>query len=159
MGCGTAEIPAGLCSAGGCTTGSGPRSPDVLARKRGKEWSEISPKGEVWEWESHSVQGSSCSPPLPWVPGFVGQPCSITLPLNEGEENILPKALLAPRGLKSPNPQSRGTQRSSEDTRAVLQAAVTLELQTFILGMGMRVSAETICNHGEACVFSANDCT
>lgn len=35
----------------------------------------------------------------------------------------------------------------------MLQAAVTLELQTFILGMGMRVSAETICNHGEACVF------
>lgn len=35
----------------------------------------------------------------------------------------------------------------------------TLELKTFILRMGERVSAETICNHREACIFAANDCT
>lgn len=35
----------------------------------------------------------------------------------------------------------------------------TLELQTFVIGMGGTVSDETICNHGEACIFPANDYT
>lgn len=35
----------------------------------------------------------------------------------------------------------------------------TPELKTFILRMGGTVSVETICNHGEAYIFPANDYT
>lgn len=35
----------------------------------------------------------------------------------------------------------------------------TLELKTFILGMGGTVAVETICNHGKVYIFPANDYT